>query len=1357
MKTTRVETNNVPGLTSAVRGQEGRGKTYKTINSLMRERFLLDPTPAGRNALPEMGGFPKRASTALVRAMRKGLLSVESINRAAQAMKPGTARAVRSLGRGQFNVADLMVGNIGGKGQMAVRKLPSFNYARLKDAYTPIQADIRQLNKAFPQSTGNPLFAEYLNIGRKGAFQRVASQPTDLKNVFGNNYTDEGAKLLDNIERKLWDIRAGNTGPEGQIFDYISRGSPGVGTVPYKTTRLFNVVDDLKPTRFVSHPEPVFATPRKALDVKPGPNHIPGYTHHWADDYLAAARTPARIRSPEKLREVADVRRANAQLNNLIRKHWLGGGVKTGADYPDWVDQKLGASTSFAAGKPGASFSKEAFAPALRAAMGLGRIGLKGLKYGVRGYREAFPHVPIAGGARALKWTSSPASAAGPSWWKRFLRLNKPDTRYLTSPGTRPLDLRKPPSLGGFSKGATEKHAELYKESLVPVITGALGALGTGLYRGVTGESQGLGKDMTQGFWDWSGGSLIPTNLISGDAGDAKTGWLPSMWGKRGHFGSQFGMSDAQRGAYEKMTPAQQKQYATTFMDGKSKKWEQHPAARTNKPGWFDRFFGSGMGSAVFPPAAVAGITPYYAAGGGAYKNSISPSFAQFEGTQSYGKGRSWADKVKTQFNVQDNLLGTWRQNVLMQRPPASRAPQHPGVDPHRAAPGGYKAQSWQSADKTQRWNPQQEPMYKGGADSRWRQHLSRMLADERARVRENTGQWSGHLTKQPPAWLMPLLGPPSTYEKSLNAPATADMRAPSGVGSKYSPANPIQAHMGPAELKAHNLSNDNAPPMKKGGADEGSSGFLATLLRNLRDVSLVGAGGVSAGTAGDFLRRQLKYIKQYNPTIVSASPDRFAPKSVLRHVLPKLREGDVLVHGDMPIDVKEVARQKHLLKLRKELNRQLRAAGGTPKPTPMSAIKLNAQKLVRAITDMGSGGMGGFDEHAKIFTRPKRHGIQSYGPLRSVTPTVIPDNPKGRRTPWVPAAERARKNVATRKGRRQLFRDPVEAVKRVYGRYRLAQAQARKPVTQPQLNKLLSDTVAGSDELLDLASKKEPMPFSIMRPKEYSQQKAHKYMRQVANTTVDNADTWQAAVQRRLMPRWASDLIEKVRTKIRPGASQQGTNCAGGVCKAILGKGTYNLPSDFRQMKEFETVMDVMPENALKRMGGTPKNLEPVRKIMRRGAFRGSLPGLLGGLGLMGLGTYGAMKRSSDRWFMDDGSIPPGDVFVHPSWFPVVRKRFGPPHQSKLINNIVRAKSVGRYNHKGQIPAASQKKAPKPQPKRFEGYTTDPYAIGGKLGVQKLPSISSYISPKSPKLDHLFKKDGTPIDAWSAQRKMIN
>lgn len=927
---------------------------------------------------------------------------------------------------------------------------------------------------------------------------------------------------------------------------------------------------------------------------------------------------------------------------------------------------------------------KEALAAALRAATGLGRIGLKGLKYGVRGFKEAFPYSPTAGGARALRWTPSPASTAGPSWWKRFLRLNKPDTRYLTSPGTRPLIIRKPPSLGGFSKGATEKHAELYKESLVPVITGALGALGTGIYRGVTGESQGLGKDMAQGFWNWSGGSMLPTNLVNSDVGDAKTGWLPSMWGTRGDFGSQYGMSNAQRSSYEKMTPEQQKQYATTFMGGKSEAWKQHPASRTNKPGWLDRTLSGGLpGAAMSGPiaGAIQQFTPWYASGGGAYKNSIASPYA--EGANN---NRSTRDKAFDAPMARNNMWG-YARNALGGASPPTRAAQHPGVNIHQAAPGGYTAKPWVSAHDT----------------------------------------------------------------------------------------------------------------MLKGGADEGSGGFLSGLVKALSMLG-VGAGGISAGTSADFLRRQLKYIKQYNPTVVtSGTTNPWYAGTARERVMPLIREGDVLVYGDSLRSpdaaglrgTRPGLTQRMLAKPGAKMTIKNRTALGQKKQNILKEIedidRRAAQQVrknvrVKNMRDLLSGGMGGFDEHSELITRSSKYPRD---PLRSVLATNVAVNPAARRSPGVAMAIRgltefpkkylhniaSAKKKGTSGGRAALpaFRRAWSGVlgDQFQQRRRFVDPAAKGSLTTSQLDDVLHQTykqgprgrTQGSMPMWQRLTVmgREPTPFSILRPKNYSQTKAHKYLKQVGNTTFAMPDTIQSVGLRRLMPRWATDLVEKIRNKVSPGASQAGAQCAGGVCKAVTGKGAYNLPSDLRHMKEFETVGDFIPQSALKQTGATRKNLEPLRKLMRTGAFKASLPGLIGGLGLAGLGMYGATKLAFDRWLLDSGTARPGSARVHPSWFPVIRKRFGPPHQSKLINNIVRAKSVGRYDYKGQIPAASQKKAPKPQPKRFEGYTTDPYVAGGKLGVPKLPSISSYTSPGPPKLDHLFKKDGTPVDAWSAQRKMIN
>ena len=136
-------------------------------------------------------------------------------------------------------------------------------------------------------------------------------------------------------------------------------------------------------------------------------------------------------------------------------------------------------------------------------------------------------------------------------------------------------------------------------------------------------------------------------------------------------------------------------------------------------------------------------------------------------------------------------------------------------------------------------------------------------------------------------------------------------------------------------------------------------------------------------------------------------------------------------------------------------------------------------------------------------------------------------------------------------------------------------------------------------------------------------------------------------------------------------------------------------------------------------------------------------------------------VKNGTDRYgSMDDGTaLQFPQTPIHPSNWPWLRAKYGPPEQQALISKMVRAKAGRRA-----LPVTyqrSQHKKWKPNTRnQFDGPfdQTDPYKIGGRLGVPKdLPPISSHISSEPPQLGHLFKKDGTPIDAWSAQRKMIN
>ena len=131
-----------------------------------------------------------------------------------------------------------------------------------------------------------------------------------------------------------------------------------------------------------------------------------------------------------------------------------------------------------------------------------------------------------------------------------------------------------------------EKSAAIEKTAapiaaLIPLVLAALGAGGTAAYRKATGTSQGLAKDLWQGGWKWSPMGLLPTNLVNQDLGDATTGWLPSMWGARGEFGSQYDMTPEQRAAYAKMSPEDQARFASSW-GLKSEAWNDptDPALR---------------------------------------------------------------------------------------------------------------------------------------------------------------------------------------------------------------------------------------------------------------------------------------------------------------------------------------------------------------------------------------------------------------------------------------------------------------------------------------------------------------------------------------------------------------------------------------------------------------------------------------------------------------------------------------------------------------------------------------------------------------------------------------------------------
>lgn len=187
----------------------------------------------------------KAAATALIRMMRAGKLSAPSIYRAARAMDPGKFRFVRNLGRGQFNLADEVVGNVGGHAGQMVRKLPAHAYRSPQEGYKGLKQFVDNANRQLPTSTGAPAIAPYVAVNHRGAFQQLANQavhsPEDLARRwrtwgFDGPPGPSAARVpTAGAHRLMNDLHEGNIGPGGQIIDFTA---PGVGWADSTASRV---------------------------------------------------------------------------------------------------------------------------------------------------------------------------------------------------------------------------------------------------------------------------------------------------------------------------------------------------------------------------------------------------------------------------------------------------------------------------------------------------------------------------------------------------------------------------------------------------------------------------------------------------------------------------------------------------------------------------------------------------------------------------------------------------------------------------------------------------------------------------------------------------------------------------------------------------------------------------------------------------------------------------------------------------------------------------------------------------------------------------------------------------------------
>lgn len=153
----------------------------------------------------------KLASTALTRRIAQGVLSPKAINQAASAMPQGSFRFLGNLGRGQFSLADKVVGNMGpgAVGQM-VRKVPTRAVSGgIEGQFGPLASHITDLNKQFSRFyQANPI-APYAHVGPRGAFQQLAD---------GRVW-----RLPQGLRKSITDLHQGNIGPRGQVFDFASK------------------------------------------------------------------------------------------------------------------------------------------------------------------------------------------------------------------------------------------------------------------------------------------------------------------------------------------------------------------------------------------------------------------------------------------------------------------------------------------------------------------------------------------------------------------------------------------------------------------------------------------------------------------------------------------------------------------------------------------------------------------------------------------------------------------------------------------------------------------------------------------------------------------------------------------------------------------------------------------------------------------------------------------------------------------------------------------------------------------------------------------------------------------------------
>ena len=375
--------------------------------------------------------------------------------------------------------------------------------------------------------------------------------------------------------------------------------------------------------------------------------------------------------------------------------------------------------------------------------------------------------------------------------------------------------------------------------------------------------------------------------------------------------------------------------------------------------------------------------------------------------------------------------------------------------------------------------------------------------------------------------------------------------------------------------------------------------------------VGALGLGGLSTSASLSHLVKQLKFIEKYNPEILGLKKGQS-----LSNAVRQMRAGDVVVYGD-----------------------------------PMSGGPSLINKLPGYYA--GSGGMGGIDEHAVYLQQlDDRYGKGGERGLRAITPTEqtdtrsmkvlreIFDDPNYRPktySPRIKALEAAIKRSLL-KAQAGNYVDAISSLPSSYVKQH-EKLQKQKPNFRTgQISKREHQRILRHPELASTVSDyfypvgDEAVPFSVLRPKEKDLAKSSRRLRNIAKDTISEGDMVLASAKRRIMPAWLTEGLDNVQRYLNPRQSKQAPTCAGGSCYVATGKGRTLLPSDLRYDKSFQAAKDYMPADYLKARTGersVAKGMEKLKHSMRGGAFRSSVPGLLVGGALTGLGAAPLLRHA--------------------------------------------------------------------------------------------------------------------------------